>query len=179
MQVIKQYLVPFVFNIHIFFKMKFEIFHFWTRTVIGIKGLIMHLQTKWKVNLASNCMYYQNGHYKKVVFLTHCPKFYWRLLQGIIHLPNLFFAVNMSSGAAKCLSSLPSPTVLVDSSGSVGCSALGLCEYNPWLLNLQTLVSRHKLKACLASSWSHKCRLTWNVAARSSCFSAVLERAFQ
>lgn len=57
--------------------------------------------------------------------------FCWTLLQGIIHLPNLFFAVKMSSGAAKCLSPLPSPSVLVDSSGSAGCSALGLCEYNP------------------------------------------------
>ena len=67
----------------------------------------------------------------------------------MIHLPNLFFAVNMSSGAAKCLSSLPSP-VLVDSSVSAGCSALGLSEHNHWLLNLQTL-NKSQLKTAAMS----------------------------
>ena len=40
-------------------------------------------------------------------------------------------------------------------------------------------VSCHELSACLVSDRSHKCRLTWNVAAWCSCFSAVLEQVFQ
>lgn len=90
--------------------------------------------------MASNWAYYWSGHYKKEVFLTYCPMFYCTLLQGTILLPNLFFAVNMSSGAAKCLSPFPSPSVLVDSSGSAGCSALGLCEYNSQMLNSETRI---------------------------------------
>ena len=61
------------------------------------------------------------------------------ITRGMIHSPNLFLAVNMSSGAFKFLLSLPSPSVLADSSGIAGCSPLGLFEYNCRLLNGQVL----------------------------------------
>ena len=48
-----------------------------------------------------------------------------------------------------------------------------------WLNVKFNKVSRHELSACLASGHSHKCRLTWNIAARCLCFSAGLELAFQ
>lgn len=97
--------------------------------MIGIEGFNTFLKSSGSQSGHQIWVYYQSGHYKKVVLLTYCPGFYCTLLKDIIYSPNLFLAVNMSSGAAKFLSSLPSPSLFVDS-GSAGCSALGLCEYN-------------------------------------------------